>query len=133
MLSHFTRSNALLRNGINRMGLTATKHQTRTLTNLNVGVLKETEAGECKFIKNHQLFYLFNKLSTCSHNFPSFCCFIWFHIPYPSFLAPNYISISVLNSFSLNFQNTFHIFFNPKHITPDYVLFLHFIHRVQTE
>lgn len=118
MLSHFTRSNALLRNGINRMGLTATKHQTRTLTNLNVGVLKETEAGECKFIKNHQLFYLFNKLSTCSHNFPSFCCFIWFHIPYPSFLAPNYISISVLNSFSLNFQNTFHIFFNHKHINP---------------
>lgn len=45
MLSHFARSNAL-RTGINRMGLTATKHQTRTLTNLNVGVLKETEAGE---------------------------------------------------------------------------------------
>ena len=108
MLSHFARSNsnALRRAGINRMGLTATKHQTRTLTNLNVGVLKETEAGECKFIK---IINFFTYLTNYRHVLTIFHLFaVSFDFIYPTHLfLLQIISISVLNSFSLNFKTRF--------------------------
>ena len=97
MLSHFTRSNALLRNGINRMGLTATKHQTRTLTNLNVGVLKETEAGECKFIK---IINFFTYLTNYRHVLTIFHLFaVSFDFIYPTHLFLLQITFNICSQF----------------------------------